>query len=291
MLCRGSRGPAGTALTAANRRRLKIFRMLLYPSPIAPTRLEGDRSLDRQVAVRLRDEPSTGHAIARANSLMPNVPAAKYRCKTKRCSGRSLLWLVLVLALADALGTVWHFQQAERLVAAPRPADAAAIFFAHEEGIANQPIIEQASAIYRAGLVQRIVCLGGSRPARDYYGSEVMKTHLVARGVPANAVLTERISFDTETNWEQLRSITEHEGIDSVLILGDPIHGMRILSYARKHPLPAATSTAFASNVDASRGPALARLWLKIHHEWLAYTARWLLPQPLYRRALRLLRK
>lgn len=107
--------------------------------------------------------------------------------------------------------------------------------------------LDHAARCFRDGLAPRIVVTGGLTGDATRTEAEAGRTHLVAAGIPAEAVLCEGRSRHTLENLHFVRDALRARGWRSVLLVSDPLHLARAATFARGFGLEVATSPAVAS--------------------------------------------
>ncbi|KZY47667.1 hypothetical protein A3731_29280 [Roseovarius sp. HI0049] len=98
-----------------------------------------------------------------------------------------------------------------------------------------------AAALYREGVVARIVASGGP-PGAAVTEAEAIRRLCVAAGVPDAAILLETEAASTEENIRLARPILEAEGIGSVWLVTDGFHARRAAFTARRQGVDAEVS-------------------------------------------------
>ncbi|MFA5260617.1 MAG: YdcF family protein [Candidatus Omnitrophota bacterium] len=150
----------------------------------------------------------------------------------------------------------------------------------------------EAVRLYQKGSVSMIACIGGARPGRDVFGSQVVKDYLVSRGIPGEKIVVDRESFDSRTNWQVARRLARDHGWEHVTLIASPMHNQRLKKVVAAAPLDHG-KVFYSAYSYAGCEPPLSwkELWIDTHYEWLAYTAEFILPEPFYTQAVRQLRK
>ncbi|HTL97706.1 MAG TPA: YdcF family protein [Holophagaceae bacterium] len=101
-------------------------------------------------------------------------------------------------------------------------------------------------ALWRAGLAPRILVAGGLTGSATRSEAEAGRVWLLARGLPAEAVLTEDQSQHTLENLFLVRETLRSRGWRTLLLVSDPLHLTRASAFAR------------GLGLDARRAPARA---------------------------------
>lgn len=109
-------------------------------------------------------------------------------------------------------------------------------------------------------------------------------------GLWPEAVFVDRASFDTTSNWIEARAIIAREGWRRVWLLSSPLHLFRI-SWLIERETPAAELAAFEREnyafVPEGGATRVLAAYKEVHHEWLAWAGRLLLPESWFRGYLR----
>lgn len=161
-----------------------------------------------------------------------------------RLSYRAILTLaVIALLFAGGLAIdIWRYAG----IVADRPADAALVLGAAVLGNEPSPVLAErlrhARQLLETGQVRAIVVTGGRSPEDDLSEAEASRDWLVAEGVPADAIVLENASRTTIENLLLARPVLSQAGLQSVLIVSDPLHMRRAMLIAERMGLDAAPS-------------------------------------------------
>lgn len=124
-----------------------------------------------------------------------------------------------------------------------RPADAAIVLGAAvyggrrtRSGFGPSPIfrerINHAVRLYQDGAVQHIIFTGGVGQQDELAEGEVGRNYALSRGVPAEAILIETTSTNTQENLANAQIVAAANGLSSFLIVSTPYHMRRALAIA-----------------------------------------------------------
>jgi uncharacterized SAM-binding protein YcdF (DUF218 family) len=126
------------------------------------------------------------------------------------------------------------------------PADAAIVLGAAVRTTGPSPVyverINHAVDLYRSGAVKYIIMTGGKGLGEQVAEADAGRAQALAEGVPADAILTETRSRDTEQNLANVRPIVVAHKLGRVLIVSDPLHMARAMQIAADAGLDAAPS-------------------------------------------------
>lgn len=127
-----------------------------------------------------------------------------------------------------------------------RPADAAIVLGAAVYGERPSPVfrerINHAITLYRDGTVDTLIFTGGVGHRDELAEAEVARRYALARGVPADAILTETTSTSTLENLTNAQIVAAQNGLDSFLLVSTPFHMRRALALADDLHMEAYTS-------------------------------------------------
>jgi uncharacterized SAM-binding protein YcdF (DUF218 family) len=88
--------------------------------------------------------------------------------------------------------------------------------------------LDQAVYLYEEGFSQAVIVTGGKRAGDRFTESEAGANYLVEQGIPATAIVGENQGTTTLESLRAVRGIADERGIDSVLLVSDPMHSERI---------------------------------------------------------------
>lgn len=153
-------------------------------------------------------------------------------------------------------------------------ADAALVLGAAVDGGTPSPVFQQriahAISLYKSGRVGRIIFTGGKSPEDSLSEAEAARLWAMARGVPANVILTEQLSQTTLQNFSEALPVVRDARIKGVIVVSDPLHMRRAMVMARSLGIEASASATPKSQYRSAktRVPFLLRETYFIHHFW-----------------------
>jgi uncharacterized SAM-binding protein YcdF (DUF218 family) len=137
-----------------------------------------------------------------------------------------------------------------------RTADAAIVLGAAQWNGTPSPVLgarlDHALELYRRGYVSHIILTGGVGPGDTTSEAAAGKQYLMARGLPAEALLLDE---QGATTWESLRAsavLVRTHGIGAVVLVSDPFHMLRSLKMARDLGMVAYGSPTRTSPISGS---------------------------------------
>ncbi len=88
--------------------------------------------------------------------------------------------------------------------------------------------------LYESDIIKMIVLTGGYGKGQKLSDSEIAKKYLLAQKIPAEVILIERKSRYTVENLMESKQIIDSLGLESALIVSDPLHMKRSIELAKK---------------------------------------------------------
>jgi len=152
-----------------------------------------------------------------------------------------LFGLVCVLAGAALLGFV---VSGGRRLNAPEPADAlivlgAQVYPSGELSLRLKGRLDLALSLYGQGYADTIIVCGAQGPDEPMPEADAMRDYLIANGMPGEAILCDRNSYNTTQNITNARAIMEAEGLETAVIVTSDYHLRRALAVAGDLGVPA----------------------------------------------------
>ena len=118
-----------------------------------------------------------------------------------------------------------------------RMADAAIVLGASVYGNSPSPVfserINHAVELYNDGYVDAIIMTGGVGKGNIRSEADIAREYAEQKGVPAESILIEEDSSITKENLENAKKVMDEHGMDTALIVSDPLHMKRAVLYAR----------------------------------------------------------
>lgn len=144
-------------------------------------------------------------------------------------------------------------------------ADAALVLGAAAWGQKPSPVyrerIAEAIVLYKSGRVRYLIFTGGTPEAGYPAEGEVGRRFAIENAVPPSAILIETTSRTTWQNLANAKEVLQSNGLQTVLLVSDPLHMRRAMAMASTLGLqatPAPTSSSRFQSL-ASRGEFLWR--------------------------------
>jgi uncharacterized SAM-binding protein YcdF (DUF218 family) len=155
-----------------------------------------------------------------------------------------LLRLLLVLLLWVG-GVAWYIADYASHDET-RQADAAVVLGAAAWHQKPSPVLEErirhALQLYQSGKVRKLIFTGGFGDHATMAESEVARDYAVAHGVPVQDILIETKSRSTRGNVVEANLLMQNAGLNSCLLVSDPLHMRRAVRMMRDVPVACFTS-------------------------------------------------
>jgi uncharacterized SAM-binding protein YcdF (DUF218 family) len=88
--------------------------------------------------------------------------------------------------------------------------------------------LDHAALLFEQGRASQVVVVGGNRPGDQTTEAEAGRDYLVARDVPAEAVVAEPVGHTTYESLRALASWMRDRGLTSAFLVSDPWHNLRL---------------------------------------------------------------
>jgi uncharacterized SAM-binding protein YcdF (DUF218 family) len=88
--------------------------------------------------------------------------------------------------------------------------------------------LDQAAYLYKEDLSPLVIVTGGKQEGDRFTEAEVSHDYLEEQGIPEEDILEEEEGRTTYESLKQVREIAVDNGIDSALLVSDPLHSERI---------------------------------------------------------------
>jgi uncharacterized SAM-binding protein YcdF (DUF218 family) len=172
---------------------------------------------------------------------------------------RKIVVAVLLLCITY-LGTlaflIWEQSRDDEV----RPAEAIVVLGAAQYDGVPSPVfrarLNQAAFLFDTDVSNTIIVTGGKRPGDRFTESEAGEDYLIEeKGIDSGRILTESQGTTTLESLRGVARIADQEGIESVLLVSDPLHSRRIKTMALDLGFDAAY-TSPASYVELNRSRA-----------------------------------
>ncbi|MCX4028065.1 YdcF family protein [Endozoicomonas sp. SM1973] len=149
--------------------------------------------------------------------------------------------------------------------------------------------LNHALQLYKQGFTATFLCVGGSRPDKGVYGAELMKQYLISQGVATSAILIEKNSFDTQTNWKNAKQVIANQKWKSVQVISTALHLYRLKGIIEQYPSPLNITYLPISLSQPNPAASYFELWFNVHYDWAAHLS-YLLPQATYSWLIKVIR-
>lgn len=157
--------------------------------------------------------------------------------------------LLIGVVVAGVAFAVYRQARQSQLV----PTDAIVVMGAAQYNGRPSPVLrarlDTALDAYQRGLAPFVIVTGGNQAGDAFTEAGTGRAYLVDQGLPADAILIEDESTNTEQSLRNVAAIARDQGIDSVLIVSDGFHLFRSKMIARDVGLEAAGIAAASSPI------------------------------------------
>ena len=185
---------------------------------------------------------------------------------------------IIVLSLGAAVtvwllllgSAIWRFGSVEQA----RQSNCIIVLGAAARNGIPSPIFEErirhGVEVYNRGLAGTLIFTGGFGEGSKSSESVVGRDWALAEGVPASAILIEERSHTTHQNLSEATRLMKARGLQSAIIVSDPLHMKRSIRMARDLGIDAVSSPT-PSSAYHSLGPKLGFLFreLYFYHHYL----------------------
>jgi uncharacterized SAM-binding protein YcdF (DUF218 family) len=144
--------------------------------------------------------------------------------------------LVLVVLLAYPVWLAWRIWDQSHNDEV-RAADAIVVLGAAQYNGRPSPVLQarldHALYLYEEDLSPTVIVTGGRREGDRFAEAEAASMYLEGEGVPPEAILEEDEGTTTLESLERVRDLSRDEGIETVLLVSDPLHSERVKTMAK----------------------------------------------------------
>jgi uncharacterized SAM-binding protein YcdF (DUF218 family) len=208
----------------------------------------------------LTETPPNGVEAAADPTPIGGVPIVRGRGRRRwpRRLGFGALAL-LVLSVAYYGVTLYQVRSTARSDQT-RPVDAIVVMGAAQYDGRPSPQLaarlDHALELWSSGVAPVMVVTGGKQPGDRFTEAEASANYLIARGVPAEAILQENVGHSSYASLDGVATLLREHGLFSVLLVSDPFHSLRSRLIAQELGLVAYVSPTRTSPVRGSRQTA-----------------------------------
>lgn len=143
--------------------------------------------------------------------------------------------IVLVVLLAYPAWLAWRIWDQSHNDEV-RAADAIVVLGAAQYDGRPSPVLrarlDHALYLYREDLSPTVIVTGGKQTGDRFAEADVGATYLEAEGVPPEAILAEDEGTTTLESLEKVHRLAREQGIETVLLVSDPLHSERVKTMA-----------------------------------------------------------
>lgn len=148
-----------------------------------------------------------------------------------------------------------------------QPSDCIIVLGTAAYGAKPSPVFEErirhGITLFNKGDAPLIIFTGGRSERASHAESEAAEIYAIAHGIPSSAILKETKSRTTHQNLVEAKALMELSGLDSAIIVSDPLHLRRAAAMAEDLGISAVTSPTPTSRYQ-SLSPKLGFLFREI---------------------------
>jgi uncharacterized SAM-binding protein YcdF (DUF218 family) len=162
--------------------------------------------------------------------------------------------VALVAAWLIALGAVIAWGSRDRA----RPSDAIVVLGAAQYWGRPSPVLrarlDHAVGLWRRRMAPRVVLTGGVGVGDTTSEAAVSRKYVIGQGIPDTAILLETTGRTTQESLRSVAALLRSRNEESVILVSDPFHMLRLDILARRFGLVPYTSPTRTSPISANTG-------------------------------------
>jgi uncharacterized SAM-binding protein YcdF (DUF218 family) len=162
--------------------------------------------------------------------------------------------VALVAAWLIALGAVIAWGSRDRA----RPSDAIVVLGAAQYWGRPSPVLrarlDHAVGLWRRRMAPRVVLTGGVGVGDTTSEAAVSRKYVMGQGIPDTAILLETTGRTTQESLRSVAALLRSRNEESVILVSDPFHMLRLDILARRFGLVPYTSPTRTSPISANTG-------------------------------------
>ena len=165
--------------------------------------------------------------------------------KKRKIKFRHIWWMLLAALLLYVfanVGGIWVYAGRDET----RAADVAIILGAAAWEGEPSPVfrerINHGIALYQQGYVQKLLMTGGVPEGAAQSEAAIARDYALEQGIPAADILMEEQSSITQENLQYAAAVMAAEGLETALIVSDPLHMKRAMLLAKDQGIRAYSS-------------------------------------------------
>lgn len=209
----------------------------------------GSEPADPLLARQRGVEPDDDATEVVATSGSERARRSRWSRRRKVVVAAVALPVLVVAYFAATLAQVWWVSRQDQR----HPADAIVVLGAAQyDGTPSPQLaarLDHALILWNEGLAPTIVVTGGKQPGDRFTEATASADYLISRGVPDAQILRE---VQGKSSWESLAASARFlldRGMDTVILVSDPFHELRLRGIAEEVGLKAYTSPTRTSPV------------------------------------------
>jgi uncharacterized SAM-binding protein YcdF (DUF218 family) len=157
---------------------------------------------------------------------------------------KSFLWFFLTICvwLAFIAASIWNYGAQDHAVKSDYAIVLGAAAYHKNPSPVFKERIDHAILLYHQGLVSKIIFTGGYGVGAPYAESEVAEKYALRNGVKKVDILIETRSRSTVNNLIEAKALMNSGGLNTAIIISDPLHLKRASIIAKNLNIAAVTS-------------------------------------------------
>lgn len=131
--------------------------------------------------------------------------------------------------------------------------------------------LNQGIRLYNDGYVDTLIVTGGYGAGNGHSDAYTAKQYVVSQGIPEEAILMEETSSITQENLENAKVIMEENGMETAIIVSDPLHMKRAMLLAKDAGIEgysSPTETTMYRSLETKVPFVLRELFFYVGYKW-----------------------
>jgi uncharacterized SAM-binding protein YcdF (DUF218 family) len=204
---------------------------------------------------------------------------------------RKAIWIIAIVLVADVGWILGLLSWSHMITAEPNSAvDGIAVLYADSGSSISRTVrsLDRALALRRNYTSALILCIGGNRARTERHWGTAMASYLENRSIPKDAIILDRVSYDTRSNLRMLNALAQEYSLRHIVVIAHPAHAPRVHFQSRQLSLSQPIHIVYPEPLPGML-ESLRDIWVSTHHEMLAWPSL-LLPESFVDALLRRLR-
>ncbi len=206
-------------------------------------------------------------------------PSPGGRVPVRSGAGSAIVLVILALLLTPVLTIAGAHQYVESAATerVDTPSDVIVVLGAAQYNGTPSPVLQSrlnhAASLYRSGISDRIMTVGGRAPGDAHSEASAGRNYLIAAGIPPTAIVDVGKGTDTLESLEAAAEVAEAKGWESATIVTDPAHTARSVAMATRlgfdaRPNPSRTGDGTRVTSEYVQRETVAYLAFELMQQW-----------------------